>query len=117
MREDAALLAAAQAAYFGATGLWPLLHMRSFLAVTGPKRDLWLVRTVGALVLAIAGSLAVAAARGVDAATATLAAGSALALAAIDVVHVARGTISRIYLADAAVEVAIIVAWAWMASG
>ena len=38
--------------------------MRSFLAVTGPKTDLWLVRTVGVVVLAIGVTLAVAATRG-----------------------------------------------------
>jgi hypothetical protein len=38
-----------------ATGLWPLIHMKSFVAVTGPKRDLWLVRTVGILVSCIGG--------------------------------------------------------------
>lgn len=31
--------------------LWPLLHMRSFEAVLGPKTDRWLVRTVAGLML------------------------------------------------------------------
>lgn len=39
-----------QGIYYVASGLWPLLHMRSFEAVTGPKRDKWLVNTVGALI-------------------------------------------------------------------
>ena len=33
-----------------ATGLWPLFNIESFQQVTGPKTDLWLVRTVGVLV-------------------------------------------------------------------
>ncbi len=33
-------------------GLWPLLHMRSFEQVLGPKTDRWLVRTVAGLMLA-----------------------------------------------------------------
>jgi hypothetical protein len=37
--------------------------MPSFEAVTGPKRERWLVRTVGVLVLAIGGTLTLAAAR------------------------------------------------------
>jgi hypothetical protein len=40
-----------------------------------------------------------------------LAVGSALALAAIDVVYVSNGTISPIYLLDAAAEVGLTGAW------
>ena len=40
-------LAIAQGVYFAATGVWPLIDMRSFERVTGPKADKWLVRTVG----------------------------------------------------------------------
>ena len=31
------------------TGLWPVVHMPSFQAGSGPKVDRWLVRTVGGL--------------------------------------------------------------------
>jgi hypothetical protein len=51
----AATPATTQAAYYLMTGLWPLFHRRSFEAVTGPKTDYWLVRTVGVLVAAIGG--------------------------------------------------------------
>jgi cytochrome b subunit of formate dehydrogenase len=47
-------MALSQGSYYVLTGLWPLLHRSSFLAVTGPKVDLWLVNTVGAL-LAVTG--------------------------------------------------------------
>ncbi|HEX2022926.1 MAG TPA: hypothetical protein VHH36_09430, partial [Candidatus Thermoplasmatota archaeon] len=63
MRRFARALAAGQGAYFAATGAWPLLHMPSFLAVTGPKTDLWLVDTVGALVLVVGAVLLLAAGR------------------------------------------------------
>src|SRR3954466_12104594 len=36
-------LAIAQGVFDVLTGAWPLLHMRSFTAVTGPKREHWLV--------------------------------------------------------------------------
>lgn len=35
----------AQGSYYFITAVWPLAHMRSFLAVTGPKTDLWLMGT------------------------------------------------------------------------
>ena len=96
---------AAQGAMYVVTGVWPLLHMASFEAVTGPKTDDWLVHTVG-LLLAVIGSVLLAALtrRTVDGLVIALAIGAALSLAAVEVVYVFNGTIARIYLLDAAVE-------------
>jgi hypothetical protein len=105
-------LAAIQGVYFLGTGLWPLVHIESFLAVTGPKTDLWLVYTVGVLVAVIGMALCVAAYRDqVNGPVIVLAIGSAAGLAAIDVTFVRRGVISRIYLADAALESLLILLW------
>lgn len=100
-----------QGAMYVVTGVWPLLHMASFEAVTGPKTDDWLVHTVG-LLLATIGAVLVAGAvrREVDRLFVVLGIGAALSLAAIEVVYVAGGTISRIYLLDAAIEGAIALA-------
>ena len=46
-----------QGVYFLLTGVWPLLSIRTFEAVTGPKVDRWLVKTVGLLVAVIGASL------------------------------------------------------------
>src|SRR3954468_20117728 len=106
------ILAAVHAIYYVITGVWPILHMRSFVAVTGPKVDLWLVRTVGLLVTAVGGVIAMAGWRGtIDAEIVTLAVACAAALATIDVVYVARRVILPIYLGDAVAEVILIVAW------
>lgn len=45
-------VAAGQALLYLATGLWPVIHLRSFLSVTGPKTDLWLVESFGLLIAA-----------------------------------------------------------------
>jgi hypothetical protein len=106
------LLAWAHGIYFVGTGVWPLLHRASFEAVTGPKTDYWLVQTVGVLVSAIGlALLAATTANALQASTFILACGSALGLAAIDIVHVSGGRIAVIYLADAAVEIILIVGW------
>jgi len=106
-------LAIGQGVYFAATGTWPIVDMRSFEAVTGPKVDKWLVRTVGVLVAAIGGALISAGARrAVTPEIAGLAIGSAAGLGLIDVIYASRGRISKIYLADAAAEAAVITAWA-----
>ncbi len=101
----------AQAGYYVATGLWPVVHLPSFEAVTGPKVDDWLVHMVGLLAAAIGSSLGVAVLRdetpGVS--VSTLAIASATAFAAIDIWYASSGRISPIYLADAAVQLGLIV--------
>lgn len=102
-----------QGLYYLVTGIWPLLSMRTFEAVTGPKADKWLVKTVGVLVGVVGAVLMLSARRRhVAPEPALLAAGSAAGLAAIDTVYAARGRISKVYLLDAVVEIAIVAAWA-----
>jgi hypothetical protein len=99
----------AQGAYYVATGLAPFISRRAFEAVTGPKREWWLVETVGVLVTAVGGGLIGAAAR--DRLTPELlaiSAGCAGGLAAIDIVYVARRRIAPTYLADAAIQIALL---------
>lgn len=102
-----------QAGYYLLTGLWPLVHLPSFEAVTGPKTDDWLVRVVGVLVLVIGGTLGLGAVRLRRAPPSpellTLALASAAAFILIDVGFVLAGTIGTIYLADAAVEAGLVV--------
>src|SRR5436305_206765 len=94
------------------TGLWPVFHRRSFEAVTGPKADFWLVRTVGLLIATCGVTLTLAGLRRrVTPEVRVLGAAMAAVLAAIDVTYAGRGRISRIYLADAVVEVALVGAW------
>lgn len=94
------------------TGLWPILHLRSFEAVTGPKTDGWLVKTVGALVAVNGVVMAAAGARKrVTPEVAGLAIGQGASLAAIDVIYVSRGRISRVYLLDALLEMLFVAAW------
>ena len=57
-------MAGAHAACLVATGVWPIVHRRSFEAVTGPKSDYWLVRTVGGLTTATGVTLGITALRG-----------------------------------------------------
>jgi hypothetical protein len=105
-------VALVQSGYFLATGIWPLLHMRSFEWATGKKYDRWLVKTVGLLVAITGVSIAVASKRErISPETVTLAVGSAAALMAIDVVYTAKGRIRRIYLLDAVLEALLLAEW------
>lgn len=103
------LVPLAQGAYYLATGLWPLLHMRSFEAVTGRKTDKWLVRTVGTLAAAIGATLLQGARRRhVPPEVRTLSLLSAAGFTAVEIPTVLGGRISPVYLADAAVESAFL---------
>lgn len=113
-----------QGLYYFVTGVWPLVSIETFQMVTGPKTDHlvtareadhWLVMTVGVLITAIAVSLLVAAWRRQNPLeVAVLAVASALGLTGIDVIYVTRNVIAPIYLVDAAAEVVLIAAWAWV---
>lgn len=99
------------------SGLWPLISMRTFTWVTGPKVDLWLVKTVGLLITVAGGVLTWAGLRRNQAPEVmALGVGTAAALAAVDVNYALRGRISRIYLLDALFESSLIAAWIWARS-
>lgn len=100
-----------QAIVYAAGGAWPLVAYRSFEAVTGSKREPWLVKTVGLLMLPIAAALA-ADPEGRTPVARRLGIGSAAAFAAIDVWYGGiRRRISPIYLLDAALEAGLIGLW------
>jgi hypothetical protein len=104
--------AAWQGLYYAASGLWPLLHLPSFMRVTGPKAETWLVRTVGALVLVSGGALALAGRRRrVTPEMALIGAGQALALTMVDTIYATKRRISKIYLADAALQLLVLAGW------
>jgi hypothetical protein len=101
----------AQGVFYVLTGLWPLIDLPSFEAVTGPKADEWLVHMVGLLAGVIGVTLVLAVLRvgSRSAELLTLAIGSALAFAGIDLWYGLSGRISPVYLADATVEIGWII--------
>ena len=109
------LVALIQGIYFFVFGVWPILHMGSFLKVTGAKTDLWLVKTVGTILAVIGIVLTFAQVNAeINTSIMVLAIGSALSLAMIEFVYVAKRVISPIYLGDAFLEL-ILIAW-WVVS-
>ena len=97
-------------AYYLATGVAPFVSRRAFEAVTGPKREWWLVQTVGGIVTAVGAGMISAAARGrMTPEVVAIASGSAASLAAIDVVYSLNGRIRPVYLLDAGLQAALLV--------
>jgi hypothetical protein len=114
MRDDGQrAVATAQSVFYIVTGLWPLVHRRSFERVTGPKVDFWLVETVGITVASIGLGLAqsLRSGRPIPSELRSVAIAAAAGLAAVDLVYVARRRISPVYLLDAVAEAALIVGW------
>lgn len=91
-----------QGLFYLFTGLWPLIHIQSFVAFTGHKTDVWLVKMVSLLTVSIA--LTLFAQTRQKSANPLLGICSALSFLIIDVTYSLNGTISRIYLGDAVVE-------------
>ena len=106
------IIALVQGIYFFVSGIWPILNMNTFLKVTGPKTDLWLVKTVGIILTIIGAVLSFGyVSAQINSSVVFLAIGSALSLAIVEFVYVVKRVISPIYLADAVIELAILAWW------
>jgi hypothetical protein len=93
-------------------GLWPLLHLRSFEAVFGPKEDRWLVYTVAGLLTSVGYAQARAGTAQAWPHARRLGVATATTLLGIDLVYVSRGRLRWTYLVDAIAEAALLVGWA-----
>jgi hypothetical protein len=110
--EGADTVAVAHGAFNVVGGLWPLLHLRSFEWVFGPKTDVWLQMTTGGLLVSSGvAQLAAAAVPQGPAHARRIGLGTALTLLAIDLVYVPKGRIRPTYLLDAVMQTGWIAAW------
>lgn len=106
-----------QACFYAFTGLWPLLHYRSFEKITGPKTDKWLVITVGYLISASAFVFSLAALKPQPPKEVCyFALLDSVLLFGIDTYYVSKKVISRVYLYDAVAEAALFLAWGYVFS-
>jgi hypothetical protein len=101
-----------QITYYYLTALWPLIHIRSFILVSGPKDDLWLVKTVSVLLLAVCNTLlAVLLLNNCNIYAGVLAMNVCCGFIIIEIHYVRKGTISPVYLLDAVVQLALLISW------
>ena len=106
------ILAFAHALYFLLGGVWAVTGKRTFEAVTGPKVDYWLVRTVGGL-LTVTGAVIVSASarRRLTSEIRWLACGMSGVLATVSLVYTIKGRIRSIYLLDTVANLILIAGW------
>lgn len=116
-RPGEAGVARLQGGYYLVTGLWPIVHLRSFEAVTGPKPEGWLVKMVGALAASVGLTLLGGRAIGPTLRTAQsirrLGLLSALSFAGVDLWYGGvRRRIAPVYALEALPELAFAAYWA-----
>lgn len=96
----------AQGAYYAVAGAWPIMHARSFEAVTGPKPDRFVLESTGALFAAAGLALVAAASRdGAPDGSARLLSALVPAASTLAVLR-HRPEIRPVYVADAVVQCA-----------
>jgi hypothetical protein len=101
-----------QGIYFLLTALWGLADIESFMDVTGPKTDVWLVKTVSVLILAVAICLLSYLRFGSNLwPAAILGIISAAGLGCIDFYYSLNGVISKVYMIDGFMELLFVIAW------
>jgi hypothetical protein len=106
-----------QGIYTLVTAIWPLLDIESFMVVTGPKTDTWLVKTVAALLIPIALFFLLNVYRkGPFLHIAIVGVFSSLGLAGIDFYYTSNDTISWIYAVDGLLQVMFILCWLYLAT-
>jgi hypothetical protein len=101
------ILSTVQGLYYIVAGIWPVLHIHSFMLITGPKTDIWLVYTVGLLSFSIGLTLLFLNRYRIPPVLNAL---SAMSFLMIDVYYALTDVISDVYLADAVLEFIFIVA-------
>ncbi len=104
-------LALAQGATYTAMGMWPLLNLRTFAVVTGPKPEGWLVKAVAGLLVAIGSSMVRGARSNERKSVSTVGAGAAVTLGSVALYYAWRRRISPIYVLDATVHLTFAAAW------
>lgn len=110
----AGVIAKIQGAYWCVGALWPIIHINSFLWVTGPKDELWLVRCLSMLMLVVGTVLFFAGNKQrITPEIKWLGIGGALVMAFTDFFYVFSGEIREVYLIDGLAELLLIGLWFW----
>lgn len=105
-----------QATYILVTAVWPIIDIESFMAITGPKRDVWLVKTVGALLIPVACTMYYHLfIRSDHRPVIVLATLTSLAFVVIDFYYALNDVISNVYLLDGLIELIFLIGWLYLA--
>lgn len=99
-----------QGIYYFFTGVWPLVHLRSFEKITGDKKEHWLLYAVSLMITCSSLVFLVASLRRgpLPIEVLTLSISNVVVLSFIDIYFCLKGIIRKIYLIDALIELFIL---------
>ena len=101
-----------QGIYTILTAIWALVHIKSFMWISGWKTDVWLVKTVSVLLICISIPWLMAACKKkYSAEVITLSVTCAIGLAAIEFYYSVTHVISPVYAMDGALQLVFLIAW------
>ncbi len=104
-----------QGIYSLITALWGLIDIDSFMAVTGHKADIWLVKTVSVILVAVSLSLIINIFYPAHPLPIiTLGALNSLGLAFIDFYYALNNTIFKVYMLDGVAELIFFITWIYI---
>ena len=110
-------LSLVQGIYTLLTALWALADIQTFMEVTGPKTDIWLVKTIAVLLLPIAFCFLWGCYFNTDRRLITIIGiMTSAGLAFIDFYYTYNGTIRKIYRADGYLEILFLLIWIYLLS-
>jgi len=108
---------AVQGIYSLITALWGLIDIESFMAITGTKSDIWLVKTVSVLLVAISVTMLSQFIRPYDPfPTIVLGALTSAGLSAIEFYYSFRDVISPVYTLDGVLQILFLASWLLLVS-
>jgi len=106
------VLSKVQGIYTLITAVWPIADIDSFMEVTGPKTDVWLVKTVAAILIPVGLCFIFASKVKRDFwLIFLLGITTTSALATIDFYYTGVGTISGVYALDGVLQVFFLLCW------
>ncbi|MBL7706585.1 MAG: hypothetical protein JNM21_13655 [Taibaiella sp.] len=102
-----------QAIYVSVTAIWPLVHIESFMRVTGYKTDVWLVKTVSVLLFALMILLYRSAIKNkpISLTLSASAISATAGLIIVELVYYFKGIIAQVYFWDAIIETIFLLWW------
>jgi hypothetical protein len=101
-----------QASYYLSTALVALLDIHFFMQITGPKTDIWLVKTVSVLLIPISLCLILnAVVKTNPLPVIAVGLSSSLVLAFIDFYYTANDTIKWVYAVDGILQLVFVTGW------
>ena len=100
-----------QGMYIFLTALWALVDIKSFMIITGPKTDIWLVKTVAVSLISISLFFILSSAKSEDPAVSFTAFAFSFGFAYIDFFYSLNRTIRWVYAIDGVIETLFGLLW------